>query len=282
MKTILMAGFGFCAEALAKVLPRREWHVIGTTRDAKKCQELAKQNVEALHLPAADLTQALTQATHLLISAAPSEKGDPFLTQYRELLETASHLRWVGYLSTTGVYGDHRGAWVDESTALTPSTKRGMLRVKAERDWQGLDLPLHIFRLAGIYGPGRGPFEKIRNGTARRILKDRQIFSRIHVEDIAATLLASIQRPRAGAIYNLCDDEPAPPEDVIAYAAKLLGRPIPPSEPFETAEMTEMARSFYAESKRVKNELIKRELGINLRYPNYRDGLKALLDATSG
>lgn len=185
---------------------------------------------------------------------------------------------WVGYLSTTGVYGDHQGGWVDEATPLSPSTTRGQLRVEAEAAWQSLGLPLHIFRIAGIYGPGRGPFAKVRNGTARRIIKKNQVFSRIHVDDIAQVLAASISKPNPGAIYNLCDDDPAPPEDVIEHAAALLGLPIPPAQDFETAKMTPMARSFYAESKRVRNDRIKEELGVKLLFPDYRSGLKSLLE----
>lgn len=167
---------------------------------------------------------------------------------------------------------------MDETTALTPATKRGQLRVSAEAEWQSVpNLPLHIFRLAGIYGPGRGPFAKVRNGTARRIIKQGQVFSRIHVEDIAQVLWASITRPNIGAVYNLCDNDPAPPEDVIEYAAQLLGAPVPPEIDYETAEMTPMARSFYAESKKVSNERIKTELGVKLKYPDYKTGLRALL-----
>ena len=191
--------------------------------------------------------------------------------------DAAPQLRWVGYLSTTGVYGDHGGEWVDEATPLTPSTKRGHHRVTAEAQWQAQPLPLHIFRLAGIYGPGRGPFAKVRAGTARRIVKPNQVFSRIHVDDIAQVLLASIDRPNPGAIYNVCDDEAAPPEEVLAHAAALLGVELPPEEDYATAEMTPMARSFYAESKRVRNSRMKEELGVELRYPSYRDGLRALL-----
>ncbi len=189
---------------------------------------------------------------------------------------------WVGYLSTTGVYGDHEGEWVDETAPLTPATKRGRARVAAEAGWQALGLPLHIFRLAGIYGPGRGPFAKVRNGTARRIIKDGQVFSRIHVDDIAQVLLASIRQPNPGAVYNVCDDDPAPPQDVIAHAATLLGLPLPPAIKFEDADLTPMARSFYAESKKVQNDRIKSELGVRLLYPSYRDGLPALMAAEGG
>lgn len=227
----------------------------------------------------ADLPAALAEASHLLISAGPTADGDPFLGDFRdEVVAQAQRLDWVGYLSTTGVYGDHQGGWVTEDTPLTPSTRRGQWRFAAETDWRAIsDLPLHIFRLAGIYGPGRGPFAKVRAGAARRIIKDGQVFSRTHVDDIAQILWASINRPNPGAAYNVCDDDPAPPQDVIAEAARLLDLPIPEAVAFEDAEMTPMARSFYAESKRVDNTRIKDELGVTLLYPDYRAGLRALL-----
>lgn len=280
--TILSFGHGYSAQALGRILIPEGWRVIGTTRSAEKAAKFETEGTEALIWPGADLTEALAAASHLLISAAPGPEGDPVLQHARDMIaKAAPHVKWVGYLSTTGVYGDHNGGWVDEATALTPSTQRGQLRVEAEAAWQALatevGLPLHIFRLAGIYGPGRGPFAKVRDGTARRIIKAGQVFSRIHVEDIAQVLAASIARPNPGAIYNLCDDDPAPPEDVIEHAAKLLGLPIPPAMDYATAEMTPMARSFYAESKRVSNERIKTELGVRLIYPDYRAGLAALL-----
>ena len=221
----------------------------------------------------------LSQATHVLVSAGPSAEGDPVLNALHDAIAAkASALDWLGYLSTTGVYGDHNGDWVDEDTPLSPTTKRGQMRKSAEEAWRAIpDLPLHIFRLAGIYGPGRGPFEKVRQGTARRIIKQGQVFSRTHVEDIAQVLAASIERPAPGTAYNVCDDDPAPPQEVIAHAATLLGLPVPPAIPIEQAEMTPMARSFYAESKRVRNERIKQALGVRLRYPTYREGLAALL-----
>ncbi|MEM6408405.1 MAG: SDR family oxidoreductase [Pseudomonadota bacterium] len=283
MTHLLSFGHGFSAKALTPLLVRDGWQVTGTTRSAEKAQVLRDTGVAPLIWPGADMRDAITQASHILISAGPGPEGDPVLNDLRgAIADHASQLHWVGYLSTTGVYGDHQGGWVDETTPLSPSTKRGQMRVEAEAAWQALaadaGFPLHIFRLAGIYGPGRGPFAKVRNGTARRIIKKDQVFSRIHVEDIAQVLHASIQQPRAGAIYNLCDDAPAPPEDVIAYAAELLGLPVPPAVDFETAEMTPMARSFYAESKKVRNDLIKSELGVTLRYPDYQTGLNALLD----
>lgn len=278
-KTLLSFGHGYSARALTRLLSD-DWRVTGTTRSEDKAAELMASGTESRIWPGADLTPALNTATHLLISAGPSDAGDPVLNELRHEIEARrEQFEWVGYLSTTGVYGDHNGDWVDETTPLTPSTKRGQLRVNAEADWQSLDLPLHIFRLAGIYGPGRGPFAKVRNGTARRIIKEGQVFSRIHVADIAQVLKASIDQPNAGAIYNLCDNDPAPPEDVIGYAAELLNLPIPPAQDFETADMTPMARSFYAESKKVRNDRIKDELGIDLIYPDYRAGLQALLAA---
>ena len=276
-KTLLSMGHGYSARALTPLLQAEGWRIIGTTRSAEKAEVLRAEGVEAVVWPGTDLRPLLAQASHVLTSVAPTPDGDPVLADIGAELAQAAHLEWVGYLSTTGVYGDHKGGWVDEDTPLTPGTKRGQMRVAAETDWQALGLPLHIFRLAGIYGPGRGPFAKVRAGTARRIIKQGQVFSRIHVADIAQVLAASIARPNAGAVYNLCDDDPAPPEAVIGYAAELLGRPLPPAEDFEAAEMTPMARSFYAESKRVSNRRIKDELGVRLRYPDYRAGLQSLL-----
>lgn len=283
-KTLISFGHGYSASALAQRLLPLGWTIFGTTRSPERAQTIRASGVTPILLADGDtpetLSQALPKASHMLVSAGPDAQGDPTLSRFRDQITAAPNLEWVGYLSTTGVYGDHQGAWVDETTPLTPSTKRGQWRVAAERDWQSVpDLPLHIFRLAGIYGPGRGPFSKVRNGTARRIIKANQVFSRIHVADIAQVLHASINRPNPGDIYNLCDDDPAPPEDVIAHAAKLLNLPVPPAIPFENAEMTPMARSFYAESKRVRNTRIKEELGVRLLFPNYRVGLQALLDS---
>ncbi|QYX57256.1 SDR family oxidoreductase [Roseovarius sp. SCSIO 43702] len=280
--TLLSLGHGYSAAALARRLLPEGWQVIGTTRDPVKAQAMERDGLRALLWDGPGIEAALSEATHLLISVAPGPEGDPALSRYEAAVRaTASRLDWAGYLSTTGVYGDHQGDWVDETTPLTPSTRRGRARVLAETQWRAIpSLPLHIFRLAGIYGPGRGPFEKVRAGTARRIVKPGQVFSRIHVDDIAQVLAASIARPRPGAVYNVCDDDPAPPEDVIEHAADLLGLPVPPAIPFDEADMTPMARSFYAESKRVRNALIKDELGVRLHYPDYRAGLAALLDET--
>ena len=284
MKLVIF-GMGYSAQALVEEMrPFASGTVIGTTRSAAKAESLKALGVEPRVFPGADMRAELESATHVLITAGPEDGADPVLKHLRPIFEElADRFQWVGYLSTTGVYGDHKGAWVDESAPLTPATRRGRARVNTEGEWKALardhGLALHIFRLPGIYGPGRGPFEKVRNGTARRIIKEGQVFSRIHVEDIAQALLASMAQPRPGAIYNICDDDPAPPEDVLTYAAELLGVDLPPAVRFEEAEMTPMARSFYAESKKVDNGLMKRELGVKLRYPTYRAGLDALFAA---
>ena len=286
MSVLVSFGHGCSARALTPLLRARGWTVIGTTRSAEKAEALRAEGVEPV-IFGEPLEEALERATHVLSSAGPDASGDPVIAEYGTALQARlGRMAWVGYLSTTGVYGDHGGGWVDEETALAPSTTRGRWRVEAETAWRGLaertGAPLHVFRLAGIYGPGRGPFAKVRAGTARRIVKRGQVFSRTHVEDIAQVLLASIDRPRAGGVYNVCDDDPAPPEDVIGHAAELLNLPVPPAVAFEEAEMTEMARSFYAESKRVRNDRIKAELGVRLRFPDYRVGLADLFAREGG
>lgn len=274
MNTLLSLGHGYSAQALARRLLPQGWHIIGTTRSAAGAADLRATGIEALVWPGEDVSPALARATHLLTSVAPVD-GDPVLRALGPQM-AAARPGWVGYLSTTAVYGHHSGDWVDETTPLAPTTARGTARVKAEADWAALGLPLHIFRLAGIYGPGRGPFEKVRDGTARRIHKAGQVFSRIHVDDIANVLHAALLRPHPG-IYNVCDDDPASPEDILGLAAEMLGLPPPPIVPYEQAEMTPMARSFYAENKRVRNDRIKSVLGVKLDFPTYREGLAAIL-----
>ncbi|EEX16853.1 NAD-dependent epimerase/dehydratase [Citreicella sp. SE45] len=282
--TLVSLGHGYSARALARRLLPQGWTVLGTTRDPGKADALRAEGVEPIAWDRAAVAEALGRATHLLVSAGPDADGDPSLRLCRDAIAArAPALDWAGYLSTTGVYGDHGGDWIDEDTPLTPGTRRGQWRLQAETDWRAVPgLPLHIFRLAGIYGPGRGPFEKVRNGTARRIVKPGQVFSRIHVEDIAQVLEASIRKPAPGSAYNLCDDDPAPPQDVLLHAAELLDVAPPPEIAFDAAEMSPMARSFYAENKRVSNRRIKDELGVQLRYPDYRAGLRALLDEEQG
>ena len=188
-------------------------------------------------------------------------------------------LTWAAYLSTTGVYGDTRGAWVDETSPLNPSSERSRNRVTAERqfmDWAAAcDIPGFVFRLAGIYGPGRSALDQVRAGTARRIYKPGQIFSRVHVDDIVHALDAAIGMPGAAGVYNVCDDEPAPPWEVTAHAARICGLPVPPAIPFHRAGLSPMARSFYADCRRVRNDRLKHDLGVSLAYPSFREGLAA-------
>ena len=275
--TLFSFGHGYSAQALSRHLKPQGWRVFGTTRDPAQAPTVKASGAQPVIWPGQ--TPQLDGVTHLLISTAPNAEGDPVLDAIGdEIADRAAQFEWVGYLSTTAVYGDHQGDWVDETTPAAPMAKRGKWRVQAEEQWQNIPgLPTHIFRLAGIYGPGRGPFSKLKRVGMRRIIKPGQVFSRIHVADIAQVLAASMAAPRPGAIYNVCDDEPVPPQDVIAYAAELQGLPLPPEVPFDEADMTPMARSFYNENKRVRNNRIKDELGITLLYPNYRVGLQSLM-----
>lgn len=291
---MLIFGHGYTAAALTPQLVAAGWTVSGTTRSdpgrvtAAGAQPILWPGNEAL------LRDEIARADAILISTAPDlSTGDPVLAAFAEDLVRARP-QWVGYLSSTNVYGDRGGDWVDETTPPHPTTSRGQARLRAEADWTALadraGWPLTIFRLAGIYGPGRGPFAKLRNGTARRIVKPGQVFSRIHVDDIAGAILASVDQtcadsPNAAAstqIYNLCDDAPAAPESTIEIAARLLGLPVPPAEPFDQATMTPMARSFYAESKRVRNDRLKQDLAYRLRYPDLEAGLSAILASEGG
>lgn len=281
MKTLLSLGHGYCAHALARSLIAQGWQVIGTTRDPAKAAVFAADGVEPLLWGQPDqdtaMRAALARATHILHSASPTVAGDPFLLGCPAIRE--ARVEWMGYLSTTGVYGDTKGAWVDETSPVLPARARSGERVEAERDWLASGLPVHVFRLAGIYGPGRGPFEKIRSGTARRILKEGQVFSRIHVDDIVQVLLASIAAPRPGRIYNVCDDLPSSAAEVLSYAAELLGLPEPPAVAFSEAKLPPLARSFYEECRRVRNGRLSGELGVRLLYPDYRAGLRGILAA---
>jgi nucleoside-diphosphate-sugar epimerase len=273
-------GLGYTGRVLARRLAAEGWIVGGTCRTADKTSE-AGFPVEVFDGDHPLPRKALDGVTHLLVSVPPDAVGDPVLAVHGEDIAQIKGLRWLGYLSTTGVYGDRGGEWVDETAELSPSGERGRRRVAAEAGWLDLwhrrGVPVHVFRLAGIYGPGRSPFEALRGGTVKRIDKPGQVFSRIHVEDLAHVLASSISRPRPGAVYNVCDDDPAAPEAVVAHAAALLGMPAPPLVPFEAAELSPMARSFYDDNKRVSNRLIKSELGVTLRYPDYRAGLAAIL-----
>lgn len=281
-------GYGFSAACLAARLRAHGWRIAGTARSAEKVAALRAEGVEAYLFdrdrPLADPAAALAGTSHLLSSVPPGEAGEPVLDAHAGEIAALPGLAWAGYLSTTGVYGDAAGGWVDESAPIAPSGARGRRRAEAEARWLALwrdqGLPLHIFRLSGIYGPGRNQLESLRAGTAKRIVKPGQVFSRIHVEDIAAVLEASIARPHPGAAYNVCDDEPADPAEVVTFASGLLGVAPPPAISADDPSLSPMARSFYADSKRVSNRRIKEELGVRLAYPTYREGLRALLGAS--
>jgi len=279
-------GLGYSALYLARELAQDGFAIAGTVRSDDKAQRLRAEGFEVYifspEKPLASCGTALKGTTHLLNSIPPDANGDPVLRAHgSHIIALAGKLLWAAYLSTTGVYGDRQGGWVDEGSDLKPTGERGMRRAGAEAEWVDLwwdyGLPVHIFRLAGIYGPGRNAIEDARAGRARRVVKNGQVFSRIHVADIAAVLRASMAHPKPGRVYNVCDDEAAPPQDVVAFAHALLGRDPPPAVAFEEAELSEMAKSFYADNKRVKNERIKTELGVALRYPDYRAGLRAIL-----
>ncbi len=289
MKRLFCFGLGYTARALADLLAPQGWRLAGTCREGEArapLAGLATRGIE-VHLfdrgrPLDDPAATLAGASHCLSSVPPDGEGDAVLDHHRGDLAEMRGLEWVGYLSSTGVYGDRGGAWVDETTAPAPTTVRGRQRLAAEQRWLGLmrehGVPVHLFRLAAIYGPGRNQLAAVRAGAAKRIDKPGQVFSRIHVADLARVLAASMAAPEPGAIYNVCDDEAAPPQEVVAYACELLGLEPPPLMPFDEAELSAMARSFYAENKRVRNDRIARELGVSLAYPSYREGLKALLE----
>ncbi len=278
-------GLGYSAQALARRLRARGWAVAGTTRGETAALRAEGYEVFVFERarPLAELAAELAGTSHLLVSVPPDEAGDPVAELHGDDIAACRSLAWAGYLSTTGVYGDRAGGWVDEDSKLAPTSERARRRVAAERAWldlhQTAGLPLHVFRLAGIYGPGRSALDQVRAGTARRIHKPGQVFSRLHVEDIARVLEASIARPDPGRVYNLCDDAAAPPAEVIACACELLGVAPPPLLSFEAAELSAMARSFYRDNKRVSNRRIKEELGVALAYPDYKIGLEAILEA---
>jgi len=280
MNSLLCFGFGYCAEALAaRLRAKANWRIVGTSRTPEGANAITAKGFEGLVFDGAaanaSLDQAIARATHVLISIPPDAGGDPVLRAYATQLAASKSLAWTGYLSTLGVYGESGGAWVDEDTPARPTHERAARRLAAERAWLGHGA--QIFRIAGIYGPGRNALAGLKDGTARRIVKPGQVFNRIHVEDIAQCLDLAMQNGRAGRVYNLTDDEPASPEDVILEAAQLLGLQPPPPTPFESAELSPMAASFYADNRRVRNARIKEELKVALRYPTYREGLAGLL-----
>lgn len=283
-RRLFIFGLGFSGLEIAKLARAEGWTVAGTCTGEEKARRLREAGIEAHRfdgtVPLAP--QAFGETTHVLCTIAPGQTGDPALRTCGDLLGRAP---WLGYLSTTGVYGDHEGGWVDETTTALPTQPRSRQRLAAEQGWRelaaGTGASLHILRLPGIYGPGRSTLDRVRAGTAQRIDKPGQVFSRIHVEDLATGAMKATGREAGTEVWNVADDLPASNADVIAYACELLGRPVPPAIPWEEAApaMSAMARSFYSESRRVRNDKLKRELGVVLRHPTYREGLKAIAAA---
>jgi nucleoside-diphosphate-sugar epimerase len=272
-------GYGYSAEALAARLQTAgDWTVEGTRTDppAGRADLVAYRGDGRSEAVA----QRLKDATHVLISIPPDGGVDPALRDFADDIAAARNIRWIGYLSTIGVYGDHGGAWIDETTPAAPANDRTRARLAAEQGWQALaertGKRVAILRLPGIYGPGRSVIEQLRAGTARRIVKPGQVFNRIHVADIAGAVHAAMSAPPRETLVNVCDDEPAAASDVVAYGAQLLGMTPPPEVPITQANLSPMGVSFYAECKRVRNERLKRVLGYTLRYPTYREGLAAI------
>jgi nucleoside-diphosphate-sugar epimerase len=283
---LFIFGLGFTGRRFAERARDRFETVRATVTEAASAGRIAAETGFALRAfgPDADdprIAGDLADTDVLLVSAPPGEHGDPVLARYAGAIRT-SRIGWIGYLSTIGVYGDQGGAWIDEATPAAPRSARSRIRLEAEAAWLRLGAEtgkaVQVFRLSGIYGPGRNPIVKLREGRSQRIVKAGQVFNRVHVDDIATTLLASIDRPRGGAVYNVTDDEPTAPQTVTEHAAALAGLPLPPEIDFETADLSPMARSFYGENKRVRNRLIREELGVALAYPTYREGLAALKD----
>jgi nucleoside-diphosphate-sugar epimerase len=282
---LFVFGYGYAARALAQRLQPLGWKVSATIRQPADRARLDLEGVTPV--PAGnrrELAHALRDAQAVLVTAPPTPEGCPGLQALVPAMATANAFPdWIGYLSTTGVYGDRQGRWVTERSRLAAKSLEGARRVSAERDWlevgRGMGLTVQVFRLPGIYGPGRSGLDRLRAGQARRIVSPGQVFSRIHVDDIGAGLAASIARPRAGGIYNLCDDEPCSNGEVIAHAAQLLGLPVPPEVTLAEADLSPAAMRFYGENKRVSNSLAKAELGWRPAYPTYREGLSAILTA---
>jgi len=282
---LFVFGLGYVGEAFASALKARGWEIAATARSPRQAETLRAEGITPVD-PAdrGAMAQALIGAKAILVTAPPGPDGCPALESIVPALAQAQAFPdWIGYLSTTGVYGDFEGRWVFETSPLKAQSVEGARRVGAERDWQevgrGMGLTVTIFRLPGIYGPGRSALDRLRAGEGRRIVKPGQVFSRIHVDDIVSGLVASLDRPRAGGVYNLVDDEPAPPQDVMEHAAKLLGVPVPPDLPFNELGLSPATRRFYAENKRVSNARAKAELGWRPKHPTYREGLAAILAA---
>lgn len=283
-KKLFCFGLGYTACRLAEGLIGKGWSIAGTTRDHDKGVELQSVGLD-VRITRGDgfgpnLAAALRGSSHVLVSVPPEDEGDLVTRHHGADISALPDLRWLGYLSSTAVYGDHGGAWVDEATPPAPSSETGRRRLAAEESWLALwrarGIPVHVFRLAGIYGPGRSALDRVRAGTARRIVKSGHVLSRIHVDDITAVLAASMARPRPGAIYNLSDERPASSAEVTAFAAKLLCAEPPSEIPYNVDEVSPEVSRFFADHRRVRNNLIKTELGVSLRYPDYVIGLRAI------
>jgi len=283
---VFFFGMGYSSRATARALHQLgdpTTIIAGTSRSEERAEAFADTNYR-IHVfdgevPGATLGADLRQATHVILSIPPDERGDPALIHHRADLDAAKNLEWIGYFSTVGVYGDFGGEWIDEDAPTRPLNIRSKQRVEAEQAWRDYarerGVPLFIVRLAGIYGPGRSAFDKLREGTARRIVKPNQVFNRIHVADIGRITARAALSDLEGT-YNLADTEPAPPQDLVTYAAHVMGIEPPAEIPFETAEMTPMARSFYSDNKRVSSKKVLAALGADLLYPTYREGLDAI------
>lgn len=284
MSHLFCFGLGYSAQRIARILAAEGWRISGTARSSEGAAAIAKLGYDSFvfdgSAPSSEVSAALAQATHVLVSVPPDD-DDPVLRHHEQDLRDAPSLSWIGYLSTLGVYGDSQGAWIDETAPTDATSLRGRRRIDAEKQWLALgadlDVPTNIFRLAGIYGPGRSAIDRLREGTAHRVVKPGQVFNRIHVDDIAASVVAAMAASAKSRIYNVTDNEPAPPQDVIVYAAELIGVAPPPEIPFEQAQLSPMAASFYADNKRVSNARLRQELGVALRFPTYREGLQGVL-----
>jgi hypothetical protein len=282
--SLFVFGLGYTARQFIDTYRNLFARICGTYRSPEKAEALCASSIVPYFFDGesydAGILDELARADTVIISVPPFSEFDPTLKHFSGAIASAPHLRWVGYLSTVGVYGNANGGWVDENTPPSPVNERSRHRIVAEQQWLELGdkvtFAVQIFRLAGIYGPGRNALLKVAEGTARRIIKPGQVFNRIHTSDIAQVLMASIERPSRNTIYNVADDEPGPPQDVITYAAELLGVEPPPEVPFDRADMTSMARTFYQDNKRVSNKRIRDDLGVTLLYPTYRQGLSSL------
>ena len=282
----VLLGCGFTARAMIPALKARGFKIYGTTRSERKFPELEALGITPILFLGAvstELRRILNHATHIISSIAPYENTDPFVHAMQSGFGKnwpmiMPNLEWAGYLSATSVYGDRQGQWVFEEELLFPTTKRGKARVEAELDWVESELPVHIFRIAGIYGPGRSAFDRVRSGNAMAVIKKGHVSNRIHVDDIARAVIASIDTPNPHAIYNLADDDPSPPQDVLQFAATLLRVRAVREVALEDAEISEMARSFYSEERRTSNDRAKKELDWSPNFPSYREGLVSILE----